>query len=78
MQPFAPPQIPANDLRPGRHWYATAAPVSVVLIVLGVAIGAVIALVTAVRRSRHRKRLLAERHGSGGGHPAVPGPVPTA
>ncbi|MFF4420001.1 hypothetical protein ACFY04_04275 [Streptomyces sp. NPDC001549] len=43
----------------------------------------VLALVTAVRRppsavrrSRHRKRLLAEHHGSGGGHPAAPGPGP--
>ncbi|MFD7910284.1 hypothetical protein ACFV30_06080 [Streptomyces sp. NPDC059752] len=40
MQPFAPPQIPANDLRPGRHWYATAASIAVVLILLGAAIGA--------------------------------------
>ncbi|MFF4445255.1 hypothetical protein [Streptomyces sp. NPDC001502] len=40
MQPFPPPQTPANELRPGRHWYATAAAIAVVLIVLGVAIGA--------------------------------------
>ncbi|WP_309062661.1 hypothetical protein [Streptomyces sp.] len=39
MQPFPSSQIPGNDLRPGRHWYATAAAISVVLIVLGVAIG---------------------------------------
>ncbi|MFF4389785.1 hypothetical protein ACFY0G_23810 [Streptomyces sp. NPDC001552] len=39
MQPFAPPQIPANDLRPGRHWYAMAASIAVVLILLGAAIG---------------------------------------
>ncbi|MEU9109370.1 hypothetical protein AB0D54_34610 [Streptomyces xanthophaeus] len=39
MQPIAPPRIPANNLRPGRHWYATAASIAVVLIVLGVAIG---------------------------------------
>ncbi|MFA7761285.1 hypothetical protein [Streptomyces sp. NRRL S-448] len=39
MQPFATPHIPANDLRPGRHWYATAASIAVALIVLGVAIG---------------------------------------
>ncbi|WP_327386024.1 MULTISPECIES: hypothetical protein [unclassified Streptomyces] len=39
MQPFAPPQIPANDLRPGRHWYAIAASIAVVLILLGAAIG---------------------------------------
>ncbi|WP_369273681.1 hypothetical protein AB5J55_30435 [Streptomyces sp. R11] len=39
MQPLPSPQIPANELRPGRHWYATAAAITVVLIVLGVAIG---------------------------------------
>ncbi|MFJ8886793.1 hypothetical protein ACIRJR_25775 [Streptomyces sp. NPDC102402] len=39
MQPFAPPRIPANELRPGRHWYATAAVIAVVLTVLGVAVG---------------------------------------
>lgn len=39
MQPFAPPQIPANELRPGRHWYGTAAAIAVVLVVLGVVIG---------------------------------------
>ncbi|WP_157867786.1 hypothetical protein [Streptomyces prasinus] len=39
MQPFPLPQIPANELRPGRHWYATAAAITVVLIVLGMAIG---------------------------------------
>lgn len=39
MQPFPSPQIPANELRPGRRWYATAAAISVVLIVLGLAIG---------------------------------------
>ncbi|MFB6582790.1 hypothetical protein ACFCYC_36220 [Streptomyces sp. NPDC056402] len=40
MQPSAPPQTSANDLRPGRHWYAVAASIAVVLILLGVAIGA--------------------------------------
>ncbi|MET9691123.1 hypothetical protein ABZY81_22010 [Streptomyces sp. NPDC006514] len=40
MQPSAPPQISANDLRPGRHWYAIATSIAVVLILLGVAIGA--------------------------------------
>ncbi|MFF3725429.1 hypothetical protein ACFYYM_23995 [Streptomyces erythrochromogenes] len=39
MQPFPPPQIPANELRPGRHWYATAVAIAVVLILLGAAIG---------------------------------------
>ncbi|WP_405711607.1 hypothetical protein OG264_22125 [Streptomyces xanthophaeus] len=39
MQTIAPPPIPANDLRPGRHWYVTAASIAVVLIVLGVLIG---------------------------------------
>ncbi|WP_369214198.1 hypothetical protein [Streptomyces flavofungini] len=42
MQPSQPspsPRIPANELRPGRHWYAIAAAITVVLIVLGVAIG---------------------------------------
>ncbi|MGW7055585.1 hypothetical protein [Streptomyces sp. NPDC054887] len=39
MQPFAPPRIPANDLRPGRHWYATAALIAVVLIAAGAVIG---------------------------------------
>lgn len=43
---------------------------AVLLPVFGVAIGVVMALVTAIRRSGHRKRLLAERHGSGGDHPA--------
>ncbi|MFD6970336.1 hypothetical protein [Streptomyces sp. NPDC059949] len=49
---------------------------AVALAVLGIGICAVIVLVTAVRRRGHRKRLLAERHGSGGGHPVHPGPVP--
>ncbi|MFF6996030.1 hypothetical protein ACFY93_13945 [Streptomyces sp. NPDC008313] len=39
MQPSPSPHIPANELRPGRHWYATAAAITVVLIVLGTAIG---------------------------------------
>lgn len=34
MQPLAPTQIPANELRPGRHWYAAAAAIAVVLTVL--------------------------------------------
>ena len=42
--------------------------------VLGLSIGATIVLVTAFRRRGHRKRLLAQRHGSGGDHPAHPGP----
>ncbi len=37
-----------------------------VLPILGITICAVIVLVTAFRRRRHRKQLLAERHGSGG------------
>ncbi|MFI1678432.1 hypothetical protein [Streptomyces sp. NPDC020607] len=37
--PPPPPLIPANELRPGRHWYVTAAATAVALIVLGVAIG---------------------------------------
>ncbi|MEU9088485.1 hypothetical protein [Streptomyces sp. NPDC048357] len=40
MQPFPSPRIPANELRPGRHWYATAAAIAVLLIVVGAAIGA--------------------------------------
>ncbi|MFF4430770.1 hypothetical protein ACFYZ4_16570 [Streptomyces sp. NPDC001513] len=40
MQPFSPPRIPANELRPGRHWYATAAAIAVLLIAVGAAIGA--------------------------------------
>ncbi|MFF9978725.1 hypothetical protein [Streptomyces erythrochromogenes] len=40
MQPFPPPRIPANKLRPGRHWYATAAAIAVLLILVGGAIGA--------------------------------------
>ncbi|MEU6028547.1 hypothetical protein ABZ825_16190 [Streptomyces tauricus] len=39
MQPFPPPRIPAGELRPGRHWYATAAAITVVLIVSGTALG---------------------------------------
>ncbi|MFI6808998.1 hypothetical protein ACIBO6_29015 [Streptomyces luteogriseus] len=39
MQPLPPPQIAADELRPGRHWYATAAAIAVVLLVTGVAIG---------------------------------------
>ncbi|MEW2387050.1 hypothetical protein AB0933_01670 [Streptomyces venezuelae] len=40
MQPDpTSPRIPANELRPGRHWYVTAALTAVVLTVLGVAIG---------------------------------------
>ncbi|MET7630655.1 MULTISPECIES: hypothetical protein [unclassified Streptomyces] len=39
MQPFPSPRIRANELRPGRHWYATAAAITVVLIVLGTAMG---------------------------------------
>ncbi|NEB80664.1 hypothetical protein G3I40_36465 [Streptomyces sp. SID14478] len=39
MHPFPPPQIAANELRPGRYWYVIAAAIAVVLIVLGVALG---------------------------------------
>ncbi|GGV65972.1 hypothetical protein GCM10010277_73450 [Streptomyces longisporoflavus] len=46
--------------------------VAVLLPVLGVSIGATIALVTALRRRSHRKRLLAERQAPGGGHPVQP------
>ncbi|MFE7029375.1 hypothetical protein ACFU9Y_03630 [Streptomyces sp. NPDC057621] len=48
---------------------------ALLLPMLGIAVGAAIALVTALRRRSHRKRLLAERHGSGGSHPVQP--VPT-
>ncbi|MEU7524744.1 hypothetical protein AB0A74_03340 [Saccharothrix sp. NPDC042600] len=37
--PVTPPRIPANELRPGRHWYAAAAATAVVSIVLAVVIG---------------------------------------
>ncbi|NEB09141.1 hypothetical protein G3I32_09695 [Streptomyces coelicoflavus] len=41
MQPHPPPRTPAaKELRPGRHWYLTAAAIAVVLTVLGVVIGA--------------------------------------
>ncbi|WP_407837513.1 hypothetical protein ACE1OC_15420 [Streptomyces sp. DSM 116496] len=40
MKPFPPPQIPANALRPGRHWYATAGAIAVALIAIGAVIGA--------------------------------------
>ncbi|WP_374982727.1 hypothetical protein [Streptomyces fradiae] len=39
MQPSPAPRIPANELRPGRRWYAVAAAITVVLIVSGTAIG---------------------------------------
>ncbi|MFC8535437.1 hypothetical protein ACFUJY_15965 [Streptomyces sp. NPDC057249] len=39
MLPTAPPQIPANELRPGRFWYAVAAATALVLVVLGVLLG---------------------------------------
>ncbi|MFH8561704.1 hypothetical protein [Streptomyces sp. NPDC017988] len=38
MQLLPPPRIPANELRPGRHWYVTAVASAVVLIALGVAL----------------------------------------
>lgn len=38
MHPLPPPRIRANELRPGRHWYVTAAVTAVLLIVLGVVI----------------------------------------
>ncbi|MFJ9765298.1 hypothetical protein ACIRUY_15915 [Streptomyces erythrochromogenes] len=40
MHPIPPPRIPANELLPSRHWYATAGAIAVVLIVLGAVIGA--------------------------------------
>ncbi|MFJ6782713.1 hypothetical protein [Streptomyces yangpuensis] len=40
MKLFPPPRIPANELRPGRHWYVTAGAIAVVLIMMGVVIGA--------------------------------------
>ncbi|MER6322311.1 hypothetical protein [Streptomyces coelicoflavus] len=40
MQPHPPPRTPtAKELRPGRHWYLTAAAIAAVLTVLGVVIG---------------------------------------
>ncbi|WP_129840179.1 hypothetical protein [Streptomyces sp. RFCAC02] len=39
MQLIPSPRIPANELRPRRYWYAIAAGIALVLIVLGVAIG---------------------------------------
>ncbi|MEU6211386.1 hypothetical protein ABZ891_15925 [Streptomyces sp. NPDC047023] len=40
MQLSPPPPIAANELRPGRHWYAVAAGIAAVLIAIGVALGA--------------------------------------
>ncbi|MFE5626741.1 hypothetical protein ACFQ8S_32330 [Streptomyces virginiae] len=40
MHPIPPPSIPANELLPSRHWYATAGAIAVLLIVLGAVIGA--------------------------------------
>ncbi|MEU9255246.1 hypothetical protein AB0D66_25760 [Streptomyces sp. NPDC048270] len=40
VKPFPPPQIPADELRPSRRRYATAGAIAVVLLVMGVAIGA--------------------------------------
>lgn len=40
MSITSPPRIPANDLRPGRHWYVIAAAIAVALTVLGVALAA--------------------------------------
>ncbi|WP_405689405.1 hypothetical protein [Streptomyces sp. NBC_01185] len=39
MQLLEPPRISANELRPSRHWYGTAAAIAVVLTVLGAVIG---------------------------------------
>ncbi|MDQ0813800.1 hypothetical protein QFZ63_005514 [Streptomyces sp. B3I7] len=39
MQPPPAPRTPAKELRPGRHWYVTAAVLPVVLIALGAVIG---------------------------------------
>lgn len=50
---------------------------AIVLPLLGVGLGVVIVIVTAVRRSDHRKRLLAERGGPGGPHPTLPVAAPT-
>ncbi len=38
MSSFPPPEIPANELRPTRHWYVTAAAIAVTLITVGVVI----------------------------------------
>ncbi|MFF3790898.1 hypothetical protein ACFYXW_12625 [Streptomyces sp. NPDC001981] len=51
---------------------------AVLLPMLGISIGAAIVLVTALRRRGHRKRLLAERYGSGGSHHAQPALSPGA
>ncbi|QNE25770.1 hypothetical protein F1D59_14060 [Streptomyces sp. INR7] len=40
MHPIPPPPIPANELLPSRHWYATAGTIAIVLIALGAVIGA--------------------------------------
>ncbi|OLT11248.1 hypothetical protein BJF79_24600 [Actinomadura sp. CNU-125] len=40
MQPTPPLRTPANELRPGRHWYVAAAAIAVALIALGVVVGA--------------------------------------
>ncbi|MFJ3084897.1 hypothetical protein [Streptomyces sp. NPDC086838] len=39
MLPVAPPPIPANELKPGRFWYAVAAGIAVALIALGAMVG---------------------------------------
>ncbi|MEV0121689.1 hypothetical protein AB0I16_09040 [Streptomyces sp. NPDC050703] len=39
MQPSPSSCIPPNELRPGRHWYATAVAITVVSVLLGTAIG---------------------------------------
>ncbi|MFD7862461.1 hypothetical protein [Streptomyces sp. NPDC059783] len=40
MQPYVPPRIPANHLRPARFWYAVAAVIAVALTAVGAVIGA--------------------------------------
>ncbi|MFJ9935913.1 hypothetical protein ACIRSJ_22690 [Streptomyces virginiae] len=40
VHPIPPPPIPANELLPSRHWYATAGAIAIVLIALGAVIGA--------------------------------------
>ncbi|MBT2413122.1 hypothetical protein J7I94_21590 [Streptomyces sp. ISL-12] len=122
MRPLPSPRIPPNELRPGRHWYATAVAITVALIALGAAIGVSeeacaltgpgdpaltgpgidvfltrgqtrnalydidvspageyegrlhLRRAVPVRRRGPRRRLLAERYGSGGSHPAQHAP----
>lgn len=49
--------------------------VAILVPMLGIGVGTAIALVTALRRRSHRKRLLAERHGSADSTPARAAPT---